>query len=113
VISDFAVLRHQEQLLGPVASVPTTWRMLNEIAAGGLRAQARITRAVNAARRSAWAGIEARHGAIPGIAIADRVLDRVTCIRLDATVTPAHSGKQGAEANFKRVRPSPVAGLLR
>jgi Transposase DDE domain group 1 len=101
VISDFAVLRHQEQLLGPVASVPTAWRMLNEIAAGGLRAQARITKAVNAARRSAWAGIEARHGAIPGIAIADRVLDGVTCIRLDATVTPAHSGKQGAEANFK------------
>ena len=101
VISDFAVVRHQEQLLGPVASVPTTWRMLNEIAAGGLRAQARITKAVNAARRSAWAGIEARHGAIPGIAIADRVLDGVTCIRLDATVTPAHSDKQGAEANFK------------
>jgi hypothetical protein len=100
-ISDFAVVRHQEQLLGPVASVPTAWRMLNEIAAGGLRAQARITAAVNTARRSAWAGIEARHGAIPGIAIADRVLDGVTCIRLDATVTPAHSGKQGAEANFK------------
>jgi hypothetical protein len=79
VISDFAVVRHQEQLLGLVASVPTVWRMLDEIAAGGPRAQARITRAVNAARRSAWAAIEARHGAIPGIAIADRVLDGVTC----------------------------------
>jgi hypothetical protein len=101
VISDFAVVRHQEQVLGPVASVPTVWRMLDEIAAGGPRAQARITRAVNAARRSAWAGIEARHGAIPGIAIADRVLEGVTCIRLDATVVPAHSDKAGAEPNFK------------
>jgi hypothetical protein len=101
VISDFAVVRHQEQILGPVASVPTVWRMLDEIAAGGPRAQARITRAVNAARRSAWAAIESRHGGIPGIAIADKVLDGVTCIRLGATVTPAHSDKEGAEPNFK------------
>ena len=28
-------------------------------------------------------------------------LDGVTCIRLDATVTPAHSDKELAEANFK------------
>ena len=88
VISDFAVVRHQEQLFGPVASVPTAWRMLSEVAAGGPRAQARITRAVNAARRRAWAGIEARHGAIPGVRVADRVLAGVICIRLDATVTP-------------------------
>jgi hypothetical protein len=43
VISDFAVVRHQEQLFGPVASVPTTWRMLNEIAAGGPRAACRVS----------------------------------------------------------------------
>ena len=41
VISDFAVLGG---LRWPVASVPTVWRTLNEIAAGGPRAQARITR---------------------------------------------------------------------
>ena len=101
VISDFRVLAGQQDLFGPVASVPTAWRMLNEVAAGGQRAQARITRAVNAARRSAWAGIVARHGAIPGIRIADKILDGVICIRLDATVTPAHSDKEGAEPNFK------------
>jgi hypothetical protein len=101
VISDFRVLDSMQDLFGPVASVPTAWRMLSEIAAGGPRAQTRITRAVNAARRCAWAGIEARHGAIPGIRIADRVLDGVICIRLDATVTPAHSDKEGAEPNFK------------
>jgi hypothetical protein len=101
VISDFAVLGGQPELFGPVASVPTAWRALNEIASGGQRAQARITKAVNAACPRAWAGIEARHGAVPGIRVADKTLAGVTCIRLDATVTPAHSDKEGAEPNFK------------
>jgi hypothetical protein len=95
VISDFRVMGDQKELFGPVASVPAAWRTLSEVAAGGKRAQARITTAVNAARRSARAGIEARHGAIPGVRIADKVLEGVTCIRLDATVTPAHSPALG------------------
>jgi hypothetical protein len=66
VISDFRVLAGQKELFGPVASVPTTWRTLNEIATGGPLALARITAAVNAARRQAWAAIESRHGALPG-----------------------------------------------
>ena len=45
--------------------------------------------------------IEARHGTLPGVRIADKVLEGVTCIRLDATVTPAHSDKELAEPNFK------------
>jgi len=101
VISDFRVLADQKELFGLVASVPTTWRTLDEIAAGGPRALAQITAAAGAARRRAWAAIEARHGAIPGVRIADKVLEGVTCIRLDATVTPAHSDKELAEPNFK------------
>ena len=31
----------------------------------------------------------------------DRALEGVACIRLDATVVPAHSDKELAEANFK------------
>jgi hypothetical protein len=83
---------------------PTAWRTLKEIAVGGARADRRITAAVNTARRHAWAQVAARHGALPGVRLADRTLDGVTCIRLDATVTFAHSpalGKELAEANFK------------
>jgi hypothetical protein len=101
VISDFPVLGDQEGLFGKVASVPTCWRALSEIAAGGQRAAARIDGAVHAARRAAWAAIEARHGALPGVAVADKTLAGVTGLRLDATVVPCHSDKEGAEPNFK------------
>jgi hypothetical protein len=101
VISDFRVLADQKELFGLVASVPTAWRTLSETAAGGPRALERITKAVNAARRRTWAQIEVRHGGLPGVRIADKVLERVTCIRLDATVTPAHSDKELAEPNYK------------
>jgi hypothetical protein len=101
VISDFRVLGDQQAVFGLVASVPTCWRALHEIGAGGGRPRARITVAVNAARRRAWAQIAARHGALPGVRIADKTLEGVTCIRLDATVTPAHSDKELAEPNYK------------
>jgi hypothetical protein len=124
VISDFRVIGDQEDLFGLVASVPTAWRTLAEIAGGGERALGRITAAVNAARRRAWAGGAARHGAIPGIRVADKMLDGVTCIRLDASVVTCHSDKEGAEPNFKGfgLHPllaycdntgEPLAGMLR
>jgi hypothetical protein len=101
VISDFRVLADQDELFGLVASVPTAWRTLKEIAVAGPRADTRILAAVSAARRHAWAQVAARHGALPGVRLADKTLDGVTCVRLDATVTPAHSDKELAEANFK------------
>ena len=124
VISDFRVMGDQGELFGPVASVPTAWRALDEIARGGDRALGRITAAVNGARRRAWAGIEARHGALPGIRVADKMLHGVTCIRLDASVVTCHSDKEGAEPNFKGfgLHPllaycdntaEPLAGMLR
>src|SRR6266571_4762145 len=101
VISDFRVMSDQAELFGLVASVPTAWRTLKEIALGGARADRRITAAVNTARRYAGAQAAAQHGALPGVRLADKTLDGVTCIRLDATVTFAHSDKELAEANFK------------
>jgi len=100
-ISDFRVIGDQRELFGPAASVPTVWRTLSEVAAGGTRTAGRVTAAVNAARRTAWAAAAARHGALPGVRIADRVLAGVTCIRLDASVVTCHSDKELAEPNFK------------
>jgi hypothetical protein len=101
VISDFRVMSDQRELFGLVASVPTAWRTLAEIARGGARVDRRITAAVNTARRHAWAQVTAWHGALPWVRLADKTLDGVTCIRLDATVTFAYSEKELAEANLK------------
>ena len=123
-ISDFRVFGDQAALFGPVASVPVVWRALSEIGGGGTRTAGRITAAVNAARRMAWAQIAARHGGLPGVRIADKVLQGVTCIRLDASVVTCHSDKELAEANFKGFgyhpllaycdnSGEPLAGMLR
>src|SRR5258708_33331582 len=101
VISDFRVMSDQRELFGLVASVPTAWRTLKETARGGSRADKRITVAVSTARRHAWSQVAARHGALPGVRLAGKTLDGVTCIRLGATVTFAHSDKELAEGNFK------------
>ncbi|MDQ3886522.1 MAG: hypothetical protein M3308_05820 [Actinomycetota bacterium] len=54
-ISDVRVMGDARELFGPVASVPTAWPTLTEIAAGGTRtAKKKITAAVTAARRHAW-----------------------------------------------------------
>ena len=124
VISDFRVIGDQEELFGLVASVPTAWRTLDEIASGGDRALGKLAAAVNAARRRAWAAAAARLGALPGIRVADKTLNGVTCIRLDASVVACHSDKEGAEPNFKGfgLHPllaycdntaEPLAGMLR
>jgi Transposase DDE domain group 1 len=99
--SDFRVLADQGELFGQVASVPTVYRTLEEIAEGGDPTAGKLTAAVNTARRFAWSQTVARHGKLPGVKIADKTLEGVTCIRLDATVTFAHSGKELAQANFK------------
>ena len=100
-VSDFRVLADQAEAFGQVASVPTAYRTLEEITRGGARMEQKLTAAISAARRYAWAQVVARHGALPGVRVADKSLQGVTCIRLDATVTPAHSEKELAEGNFK------------
>src|SRR3974377_2301682 len=66
VISDFRVMSDQAELFGLVASVATAWRTLKEMARGGGRGDKRLTAAVNAARRHAWAQVIARQGGLPG-----------------------------------------------
>ena len=53
VISDFRVMGDQRELFGPVASVPTAWRALSEMASRGDRGRRKVTAAV--IRRSARA----------------------------------------------------------
>jgi hypothetical protein len=72
VISDFRVMGDQRELFGPVASVPTAWRALSEMASRGDRGRRKVTAAVNQARRHAWAQGAARHGALPPVRVADR-----------------------------------------
>ena len=113
VISDFRVMGDQRELFGPVASVPTAWRALKETAAGGDRRRRKITAAVNKARRHAWAHGIARHGGLPPVRVADRRLEGVTCIRLDATVVTGAQRQGTGRAEFQRLRPSSVARGLR
>src|SRR6266705_2049865 len=89
------------EVFGQVASVPTAWRTLKEAAAGGDRTRRKVTAAINKARRYAWSQVIARHGQLPPVQVADRQLTGITCIRLDATVVPAHSDKEQAQPNFK------------
>src|SRR2546429_557914 len=91
---------------------------------GGRRALGRTSEGVTAARRRPWAQIVARRGALPGVRVADKTMDGVTCIRLDASVVACHSDKEGAGPNFKGfgLHPllaycdntaEPLAGMLR
>ena len=100
-ISGFRVLSDQAEAFGQVASVPTAYRTLEEISRGGARTEQKLAAAISAARRYARAQVVARHGKLPGVRVADKALDGVTCIRLDATVTFAHTDKELAEGNFK------------
>jgi hypothetical protein len=93
--------------------VPTAWRTLKEAAAGGDKTRRKITAAVNKARRYAWLCGVARRGQLPPVQVADRQLAGITCIRLDATVVPAHSDKEQAEPNFKGYGHRPAAGRMR
>ena len=86
-ISGIAVLADRQDLFGPVASMPTTWRVLDRVTEDNLPA----VRAARArARARAWAA-----GAGPDLAQELR-------LDFDATITLAHSEKENAAATWKR-----------
>lgn len=86
-ISGIAVLGDREELFGPVASMPTSWRVLDRVDADHLT---RVRAARAAARANAWAA-----GAGPDLA-GELRLD------FDATISVAHSEKENAAATWKR-----------
>lgn len=86
-ITGIAVLGDRQGVFGPVASMPTAWRVLDRVDAEHLGA-VRAARAT--ARERAWAA-----GAGPD-------LGAELCIDFDATITVAHSEKENAAATWKK-----------
>jgi Transposase DDE domain group 1 len=86
-VSGIEVLRDRQALFGPVAPMPTAWRLLDRIDEPHLE---RVRAARAAARERAWEA-----GAAP---------DRAGELRIDfdATITIAHSEKQNAAATWKK-----------
>ena len=82
-LSDLTALKEQEELFGPVASVPTAWRALQATSSKELRG---IPKAIAAARAKVWAASP------PGDSI---ILD------FDATLLTAYSDKQDAAPTYK------------
>ena len=83
-LADLAALTRQSALFGPVASVPTAWRVVNATASLEHR---RIPEAVATARAKVWAAAPPQ---------GPLVLD------FDATLVTAHSDKQDAAPTYKR-----------
>ncbi|MDQ2874625.1 MAG: IS1380 family transposase [Actinomycetota bacterium] len=98
-ISDFRALGHLASVIGPVPSVPTVWRVLNE--AGDLRL-ARVNAAVTEFRRH-WRGLlSARPEGFPWLKVAGRELTGTTVLDLDASIVFARSDKkENAVATYK------------
>lgn len=86
-VSGIAVLVDRQELFGPVASMPTTWRVLDRIDRAHLP---RVRAARAEARAAAWAA-----GAAPDPA-------EWLHVDFDATITIAHSEKENAAATWKR-----------
>jgi Transposase DDE domain group 1 len=85
-LSDLAALRDQPELFGPVASTPTAWRVIEQVARD-LDGLAGVRAARAHARAAAWrAGAHA---------------DGLLCIDVDGTLVDAHSSKQGAAGTYK------------
>ena len=82
-VSDIAVLRHQPDLFGRVASAPTVGRTLSALTGESLT---RIAAARAAARRRVWAA-----GLDPHFYVID----------IDGTLVTAHSDKEGARPTYK------------
>lgn len=83
-LSDLAILRHQPDLFGSVASTATVWRTLRALTAPRLD---RVAQARAAARRAAWAA-----GLDPAFYVVD----------IDGTLVTSHSDKEGAAPTYKR-----------
>lgn len=92
------VMRQTSLVLGRPASASTLWRTLEAIGPVQLT---KIASARARTRIHVHQQLDLRPGGFPWIKVNGRELTGVTVLDLDASVIPAHSGKEGAEPNFK------------
>ncbi len=96
-IGDIDTLRHQRDVLGPVASAPTAWRALDELTPASLK---RIEAARALARARVWGLIP---GGLPASMVAGTTLPAdLVVLDVDATIVIAHSEKEQATRTFKK-----------
>ena len=96
-IADIDTLRHQVQVLGPVASPPTAWRALDELTPAVLK---RVAAARAKTRARVWDLIPV---GVPASRVAGTALPAdVIVLDVDATIVRVHSDKENAAATFKR-----------
>ena len=91
-LADIAVLRSSPELYGPIASDPTTSRLVKTLAGAGPKALRAIRRARAAARERVWT---LAADAAPGSG------GELIPLDLDATIVIAHSDKQDAAPTWK------------
>jgi hypothetical protein len=89
-IADIDVLRHQSQVLGPVASAPTVWRTLDELTPARLK---RIDSARARVRRPVWSALP---DGLPASKVAGTDLGEVVVLDVDATIVVSHGEKENA-----------------
>jgi hypothetical protein len=97
-ISDLGVLRDQAALFGPVASDPTTWRLLSGLDAPALAA---LRSARAAARQVVWAQHAETRGDLPAPMVAGRQIPGLV-LDIDATIVVSHSEKESAPPTWKK-----------
>ena len=96
-IADIDVLRHQDRVLGPVASPPTVWRALDELSPATANRVA-VARAKTRAR--VWGLIP---GGLPASMVAGSAQPAdLVVLDVDATIVIAHSEKEQAARTFKK-----------
>ena len=94
-IADIDVLRHQGEVLGPVAAPATVWRALDELDGPALR---KVAGARAAVRAQVWSQLPV----LPGSGCAGGTIDGVVVLDVDATLVLAHSEKEGADKTYNR-----------
>ena len=96
-IADIDTLRHQQDVLGAVASAPTVWRALDEVGPGALT---RIEKARAKVRARVWDLIP---GGLPASKVAGTTLPAgLVVLDVDATIVIAHSENEQATRTFKK-----------